>query len=53
MVAADEALPARAKNIIPIIIPQLYGLVHPTTTIRQVRLLRITHVGAKALNVTW
>ena len=53
MVAADEALPARANNIIPIIIPHLYGLVDPTTTIPQVRLLRISEVGAKALNVTW
>jgi hypothetical protein len=53
MIAADEALPTRAKNIIPKIIPQLYGLVHPTTTIPQVGLLRITEVGAKALNVTW
>jgi len=53
MIAADEALPARAENIIPIIISQLYGLVHPTTTIRHVRLLRITEVGAKALNITW
>ena len=53
MVAADEALPTRAKNIIPIIIPQLNGLVHPTTAIPQVRLLRITEVGAKALDVTW
>jgi hypothetical protein len=52
MVAADEALPTRAKNIIPIIIPQLYGLVHPTTTIPQARLLGITEVSAEALNVT-
>jgi len=52
MIAADEALPARAKNVIPIIISQLYGLVHPTTTIPQVRLLRVTEVGAEALDVT-
>jgi hypothetical protein len=53
MIAADEALPARAKDIISVIVSQLYGLVHPTTAITQVRLLRVTEVGAEALDVAW
>jgi hypothetical protein len=52
MIAPDEALPARADDIIPIVVPQLYGLVHPTATIAQVRCLRRPEVSAETLDVT-
>jgi hypothetical protein len=52
MIAPDEALPARADDLIPIVVPQLYGLVHPTATIAQVRCLRGPEVGAETLDVT-
>jgi hypothetical protein len=52
MVATNEALPARAEVIIPIIVSQLYDLVHPTATISQVRCLRRPEVDIEALFVT-
>jgi len=52
MIAPDEALPARADNVVPIVVSQLYGLVHPTTTVTQIRRLRRPKVGAETLYVT-
>jgi len=53
MVAPNEALPARAENIIPIIISQDYGLVYPTAAIAQVCCLRYPFVDTKTFYVTW
>jgi hypothetical protein len=52
VIAPDEALPARADNLVPIVISQLYCLVHPTTTVTQIRRLRRPKVGAETLYVT-
>lgn len=52
MIAPDEALPARSDNVVPIVVSQLYGLVHPTTTVTQIRRLRGPKVGAETLYVT-
>jgi len=53
MVAADEALPARAEVKIRIIVSQLYDLLHPTVTVSQVRCLRRPKVDIEAIFVTW
>jgi hypothetical protein len=47
MITPDEALPAGADVRIPKIVPQFYGLIHPTVTIPQVRRLGRPQMGAK------
>jgi hypothetical protein len=51
MIAPDEALPACANNIIPIVVSQLYGLIDPTATIAQVCCLRRPEVCTEALYI--
>jgi len=47
MVAAKEGLRTRAED--KKLLPQLHGLVHPTSAITQVRCLRRADVDAQAL----
>jgi hypothetical protein len=53
MIAPDEALPACADNIIPIVVSQLYGLVGPTATVAQICCLRRPEVCTEALYIAW
>jgi hypothetical protein len=52
MVATDKALPAGPDFIVPEIISELHGLVHPAMTIAKVGRLRDAEMGTEALDVT-
>lgn len=52
VIASDEALPARAKYVIPIVVSQHVSFVHPSATIAQVRSLRISEVRPETLYIT-
>jgi len=52
VVAPGDTLPTCTDIRIPIVVPQLNGLVHPTSSITQVRRLRRAEVGAEALYPT-
>lgn len=52
MTAPDEALPACPDNIVPIVISQLDGLIHPAMAIAEVSRLWRAEMGAEALDIT-
>jgi hypothetical protein len=51
MIAPDDALPARAEDVVPKVVSQLHGLFHPTVTVAQMCRLRRPKVGAETLYV--
>jgi hypothetical protein len=53
MVAPDQALPARPDFIVPVVISELEGLVHPAIAIAEVGRLRDAEMGTEAFDVTW